>query len=86
MPGLYKLRYVAATAASELYSTRTPHSVQWQWQAGNSNGTCSAYSEVWNWCKEQYGTIGYRWVPRIGAGTILFTDEKDAMLFLLRWA
>lgn len=42
--------------------------------------------DMHKWCEETFGHEGERWRDQINSGEVDFRDEKDLMLFLLRWA
>lgn len=45
----------------------------------------NGYDEVRIWCYEQFGPEYQRW-RHIFESSIFFRDEKDAVLFSLRWS
>jgi hypothetical protein len=40
------------------------------------------WSEIHRWCSDQFGSAHYSWT----GSTFWFEDEKDAILFALRWS
>jgi hypothetical protein len=51
------------------------------------------YLEIQKWCHETFGKPGYpqdvpqtRWRDDIYYGEIYFRDDRDLVLFMLRWA
>jgi hypothetical protein len=42
--------------------------------------------EIKSWCRKSYGEPGERWQDQIIHGEVLFSDRKDLVLFVLRWA
>lgn len=43
-------------------------------------------NEIKQWCSTTYGEAGKRWRDDIHNGEVLFRDETDVTLFLLRWS
>lgn len=44
-----------------------------------------AYARV-EWCKKQFGGFGYGYRWRRIKGYLYFNDEKDYLLYCLRWS
>lgn len=40
----------------------------------------------YRWCVEQFGPEGSRWTARVSPHRFEFADERDLMLFILRWS
>ena len=62
--------------------------ISWPWSK-NPDVDGNLYQEILEWCTEQFGPPGgkkYRWMEILMIGSLEFRDEKDAMLFLLKWA
>ena len=59
--------------------------VDWSW--ANNKGDPHLYASIWTWCYNTYGDAhDSRWVPYAISGQIEFKQEKDAILFMLKWA
>lgn len=55
--------------------------------AGRYNPLSPGVTEIRKWCTDTFGEANHgRWVDQTTWGEISFTDEKDFLLFQLRWA
>ena len=42
--------------------------------------------DMHKWCVQTFGPEGVRWSDQINYGEVIFTNESDLALFLLRWS
>ena len=45
----------------------------------------SKYLEIREWCEKNFGKMGNRWYNIASYTPFLFKNEKDCVLFILRW-
>lgn len=53
----------------------------------DDNGTWEYWDEIIAWCLDQYGIPGKRFMTTATSDSMdfIFEDDKDAVLFSLRW-
>jgi hypothetical protein len=53
----------------------------------DDNGSWEYWEEIIQWCLEQYGVPGKRFMTTATSDYMdfIFEDEKDAVIFTLRW-
>lgn len=54
----------------------------------DDNGSWGYWDEIFIWCVEQYGPPGKRFMTTANTDHMdfMFEDERDAVLFTLRWS
>jgi hypothetical protein len=60
--------------------------VRLPWETGRNN--TEAWNDICCWAIEEFGLPGNRftWKPTEDYMDFIFNDERDAMVFILRWA
>jgi hypothetical protein len=82
---------VNITDDDEIEPMRTGTAKGWNWvykwvslAVNEKNKHTDIRTLPYEWCKKNYGSEGVRWFEK--KGKFFFKDEKDATMFILRWA